>query len=258
MFIVARLEPNRQVIVGNAIAIAILADRTTPLAPSTVTRGNAVVQATTEVRIFAGITPIQVDRATDSIVIGFEHLLIAQEQMLRDTAVALGESQRVVAGCVRRLRLGLFAQGTDFTRRPMDIQWGELVALRGRMQEPDNAAAIDTLGLRPFADHALAHIDLYGRVVGHDAKNAGAGEEQATAAWLDAFRLFAAQVMLDYENDKAIQSELLGTYRAQLEQQRAVARAARRPAPLQPAPEPAPAQAPAAGQPAPDAAVPIG
>jgi hypothetical protein len=239
------LETERQVIVGNSVERALAADRATPLTSGARARGDAVIASTLAVSLFAGLRPVHVDRATDKVVIGFEHMLIHAGAVLHDAVLPQSEAQQLVAARIRQVRARLFSGGTEFTRGSMDAQWSGLVALRSRMQEPEVAAAIDALGMRPFADHVLAHVELYGRILGQQGGKARAGEEQANAAWNEAFRVFAAQVLVDYHKDAAIQDELLGAYHAQLAQQRALARAAkRRPAPA-PADPPAP---PAEGQ----------
>jgi hypothetical protein len=133
-----------------------------------------------------------------------------------------------MAARIRQVRARLFPEGTEFTRGSMDAQWSGLVALRGRMQDPEVASAIDALGMRPIADHVLGHIELYGRMLGQQGGKPTAGEEQANTAWNEAFRLLAAQVLVDYPADAAIQDELLGAYHAQLAQQRAITRAAKK------------------------------
>jgi hypothetical protein len=251
MLSITPLTTKRQVIVGNAVGDSLAADRPASLSPSTRARGEAVVTATLSVRLFAGVRPAQVDRATCTVVVGFHRTLEGQERSLRKSVIPHNEAQRIAADRAQRVRAHLFPQGLQFLRRTMDLEWSDLVSLRARMQEPEIAEAIDGLGLRPMADHVLAHIELYGRVVGKDASKAGAGEAKANAAWTEAFRLFSAQVLIDYEHDGAMQDELLGPYEAQLAQQRAMARAYDRPPP--PPPE---ADAPAPEAPAPDPAHP--
>jgi hypothetical protein len=180
-------------------------------------------------------------------------LTSAGEWVLHDAVLPQNEVQQLMAARIRQVHARLFAKGTEFLRGSMDAQWSGLVSLRGRMQEPEIAAAIDALGMRPLADHVLAHIDLYGRMLGQQGGNPRAGEEQANATWNEAFKVFAAQVLVDYEADAAIQDELLGAYHAQLAQQRALARIAKRRPARGPTDEPAPPPA-AADQPAPPAA----
>ena len=97
------------------------------------------------------------------------------------------------------------------------LEWAALRDVRAALQTPEVAAAIDAQGFRLAADHLLAHVALYGRVIGNEAGAAGTAEERASAAWHEAFRLFAAQVMIDYDKDVAMQRELLGAYEVQLE-----------------------------------------
>jgi hypothetical protein len=264
MLSITPLTTKRQVIVGNAVGDSLAANRPDPLAPSTRARAEEVVAATVAVSLYASVRPAQVDGATCSVVAGFNRTLEGQERSLRKSVIPHNEAQRVAADRAHRVRARLFPQGLRFLRRSMDLEWSDLVSLRGRMQEPDIVEAIDGLGLRPVADHVLAHIEMYGRVLGKDASKAGAGEARANAAWTDAFRLFSAQVLIDYHHDNAMQDELLGPYAAQLSQQRAKARAYDRPrspapapgAPAPSAPEPAPpapAPAPAPPAPAPEA-----
>ncbi len=225
MLTAPRLDILRQEIVGNAIAKSLAAARPVPLTAATRARGEAVVEATVELRIFTNHLPVKVDRRTDSLVATFEHLVEAHERALCDDVVPLSPEQRESHGRARLVRTRVFPQGTGFIRLSMDLQWSELVGLRARMQEPEVVAALDGLGLRSAADHLLAHIDLYGRMVGQEGSKARAGQERACAAWTGAFRRLMAQALLDYENDTAMLKELLGPYEAQLAQQRAVMRA---------------------------------
>ncbi len=222
----ARLDIDRQRIVGNSVGVALAVNRPVPLLQGTVARGQAVVAATAGLQLFAGVSASRVNQCTKSVVVALEHTFEEMERGLRDTVVPMGEPQQRGLALVRFLRGKLFPEGTRFIRRSMDLQWSELVVLRTAMQEPEVSEAIDELGLRRFVDHLLAHIELYGRMVGQEGKAAGAGEEEASAAWTEAFQRFAAQVMLDYEESTAMQSELLGAYDTQLGQQRAAARAA--------------------------------
>jgi hypothetical protein len=249
---------QRQIIVGNAAAAALSVARPTPLTATTRARGEALVAATVPLHLYVSTNGKKVDNATDTVVVGFAHVLAEQERVLRDTVVPLGDLQRQGLAHVRVLRTRLFPGGTEYVKSSMDLQWSALVALRSAMQEPECSAAIDGLGLRPFADHVLAHIELYGRMVGQEGKASSAGAAEASAAWTEAFKRFAVQVMHDYPDDAAIQRELLGPYEAQLEQQRAAARARKAQAGAeQPAPQanPAPPAPPAgsAEQPAPTA-----
>lgn len=225
MLAAPRLDIQRQEIVGNAVAGALAAARPVPLAAATRARGEAVVDATLELRIFADLLPVKVDRRTDSLVATFEHLVEAHERALCDDVVPLGPGPMETLARARFVRARVFPQGTGFIRLSMDLQWSELVGVRARMQEAEVAAAIDGLGLRSAADHLLAHVELYGRMVGQEGSKARAGQEKACAAWTRTFRRFMAQVLLDYENDAAMVQELLGPYEAQLAQQRAVLRA---------------------------------
>jgi len=245
---VTKLDIQRQTIVGNALGNSLAAVRPVPLAAATRTRGEAVVAATEELRLFADLNPAKVDRPTDTVAIEFDRLVEGHERVLRDDVVPLGPAQLEALSQARLVRTRVFPQGTAFTHRSMDLQWSELVGVRARMQQPDVAAAIDGLGLRAAADHLLAHIELYGRIVGSDANKARAGQEKASAAWNETFRLFVAQVLLDYENDPAMKQELLGTFEAQLAQQRAALRAKKAGSGAgseaePPAPPPAPTQA---------------
>jgi len=228
MFI-KRLKTQGQVVVGNNVKLALEAERPTPLTDSTRAHGQMVIVATLAVSLFANLSAAKVDRATDRVVVGFDHMLVrAGEWVLHDGVLPQGDVQRVMAAQIRKVRTRLFAEGTEFTRGSMDVQWSGLLVLRTRMQEPDVAATLDELGLRPYADHVLGHIDLYGRMIGQQGGKSSAGEEQANAAWTEAFTLFAAQVLVDYQSNTAIRDELLGPYHTQVAQQRAVARATRR------------------------------
>src|SRR5262245_10367814 len=83
-------------------------------------------------------------------------------------------------------------------------------------------------------------------MLGQQGGRPTAGEGQANTAWNEAFKRLAAQVLVDYPADAAIQDELLGAYHTQLAQQRAMARAARKRQPQgqeEEPPPPAPAQA---------------
>ena len=225
MLDIARLEVDRQINVGNALGVILAMARPTPLLSGTRTRGDAVVAATLGLVTAGETMPVQVDRATDAVLTAFDRCTGEQERMLLDTVVPLGDAQRVTLGQVRLLRTRLFGQGTGYIRLQMDLEWRYLSDLRGRMLEPEVAAAIDGLGLRAHADHLLAHIERYGKVLGQDAGATGRAEATASAAWHEAFKRFAAQVLLDYEHDAAMQRELLQPYQAQLELQRAAARA---------------------------------
>jgi len=227
MQIVCNLDISRKLIVGNALAGSLGAVRPVPLVPATCARAEAVVAATEGLRLFAKHRPLKVDRATDVAVTGCDRTLEAKERTLRDTVVPLGDAQRDELARVRRLRAHLFPAGTEFTRRSMDLQWGELVELRARAHEPQAVEDIDALGMRAQVEHLLAHVELYGRMLGQGADKARAGEDKASAAWNEAFQLLLAQVLIDYEKDAATRQELLGPYEAQLAQQRATARAKR-------------------------------
>ena len=228
MFTTVTLDTTRQTIVGNAVEAALAADRTVPLLAGTRARGEALVTASVTLRFFLELTPQLVDQATDTVVTAFRGGLETGKRALRDSAVPLGEPQREALGQYRMLQTRLFPKGTEYVRRSMDLQWGELLTLRAAMQEPEVAGAIDGLGLRPIADHLLGHIALYGRMLGKEAGSARAGVEEATAAWNEAMKMFVAQVLIDYEKDQATRQELLGVYEAQVEQQRAGYRAAAR------------------------------
>jgi len=223
-----RLEVARQRNVGNAVADALAAQRPIPIVPSTRTRGEAVVAATEALSAFAGPSPGQVDRATDTVLTAFDRARAEEERALRDSVVPLGPAQRDALSRIRLIRTRVLPQGTDFIRRRMDLEWPVLCEVRKAFQEPDVAAAVDAQGLRAAVDHVLAHINLYGRVIGHEAGPAGSAEERLSAAWHEGFKRFAAQVTLDYESDPVTQKELLGAYEVQLDEQRAAARAAAR------------------------------
>jgi hypothetical protein len=250
MFI-ARLDTERQIAIGHHLKLTLAVERPTPLTPAVCARGDAVIASTIAVSLFANHRPVTVDRATDKVVIGFERTLTdASEWALHDGAVPHGEAQHLVVARLRQVRTRLFPEGTGFTQGTMDLKWTRLVTLRAEMQEPEVAAAIDAIGMRPHADHVLAHVALYGRMLGQQGGNSSAGEAQANAAWNEAFQVFAAQVVADYHADSAIQKELLSGYHTQLAQQRAVARADRRRVARGPATPPAPAPAPASDAPA--------
>jgi len=228
MIEIARLDSDRQVNVGNALGLILAAPRPTPLHQTTQNRIDAVIAATLGLAAARNVTPKQVDLTTDTMITSFDHTLEGTEQMLRDSVVPLGDAQREALGHIRTLRARLFPQGTGYIRKPMDLQWVHLSELRARIGEPAIAAAVDALGLRPMVDHLLAHIDLYGRALGQDVGAAGHAREAASAAWQEAFRRLAAQVIVDYEADEATQRELMAPYLTQLEQQRAAARASAR------------------------------
>jgi hypothetical protein len=238
--IVANLDKPRKLIVGNALAGSLAADRPTPLTDATRVRAEAVVAATDGLRLFVKHRPLTVDRATDAVINGCDRTLGAKEQSLRDTVVPLGDAQRDELSRVRRLRIHLFPEGTGFTQNSMDLEWAVLGEVRARAEEPQAAADIEALGMRTQMDHLFAHIDLYGRMLGLDADKARAGEEKASAAWAAAFQLFLAQVLVDYDADPVMRAELLGPYEAQLAQQRAAARAKRAAQGADEAEEPAP------------------
>ncbi len=223
-----RLEVDRQRNVGNAIGEALTVKRPIPLAAGTIARGEALVAATRALQAFSGPSPGQVDRATDSAITAFERARKEDERALLDSVVPLGPDQREALSRLRLIRTRAFPNGTSFIRRRMDLEWPVLCEVRKAFQAPEVAAAVDAQGLRPAVEHVLAHIALYGRVIGHEAGPAGSAEERLSAAWHEAFKLFAAQVMLDYDNNLAMQKELLGAYEIQLEEQRAAARTAAR------------------------------
>lgn len=225
MFNAGKLDIQRQTIVGKAVEDTLAVVRPVPLTDATRTRGEAVVAATEQLRTFTDYKPARVDRPTDTVIAEFDHLLEAHERVLRDDVVALGPQQLEALARARMARARIFPQGTGFIRSSMDLQWSALLAVRERMEEPEVSAAIDGLGMRPAANHLLAHIELYGRMVGVQASKARGGEEKASTAWTEVFQLYAAQVLLDYEKDTALKQELLGAYETQLGLQRAVLRA---------------------------------
>lgn len=249
MLDLARLAIDRQISAGNALAPILAEPRQTPLQPTTVTRGEAVIAATLALVTARDTTPKAIDNATDSVTVAFRDGLVARERSLRDSAVRLGPAQLATLGHLRAVLTRLFSAGTDYIRLPMEMQNRHLTELKTRMNEPAVSAAIDALGLRSEADHVIAHIDRYGQVLGQDAGAAGRAAELASDAWHEAFRLFAAQVMIDYNEQPAMQQELLGPYEAQLEPQRALnkakARKSRAEAEEEP-PPPAPDGTPAA------------
>lgn len=228
MTITPRLDIERQSIVTNAVEVTLEAPRATPLLPATRARGEALVAAGVALRLFTALTAQRVDQATDTVIVAFRSVLEDQARALRDSVVVLAGPQREAVGRLGMLRTRLFPNGTGFIRWTMDLQWSQLLVLRSAMEDPEVAAAIDAQGLRALADHLLAHIALYGRMLGHDADTARAGQEEASAAWSEAMTMFAAQVLIDYEKDEEMRTELLGAYKAQLEQQRAGYRAAAR------------------------------
>jgi len=228
MFEIVRLEVDRQLNVGNALAPILAADRPTPLLQSTRARAEAVIGATLALSAARHAPPAPIDHATDSVTTALDRTLEAAEQTLRDSVVPLGAAQRSAHGQIRMLRTRLFPGGTGFIRKAMDKEWPHLAELRAELGDAEVAAAVDALGLRPIVDHLLAHIELYGRALGQEGGAAGHAVELASAAWQEAFKRFAAQVILDYEGDQATQRELLGPFQVQLEQQRAAARAAAR------------------------------
>lgn len=234
MLELARLGVDRQLNVGNAIVVALEAQRPTPLAQTTRARGEALLAATRNLSAFNGPSPAQVDRATDTVITAFARAREEDERALLDTVIPLGPAQRESLARLRLIRARLFPQGTAFIRRPMDLEWRDLRDVRVALKDPEVAAAIDAEGLRAAADHIVAHIGLYGRTLGVEAGPAGSAEERASAAWHEAFKFFAAQVMIDYEKDTAIRAELLSPYEIQLEEQRAEARAAARARKLDP------------------------
>lgn len=228
MFELPRLDVDRQLNVGNAITAVLPAPRPTPLMPTTLARGEAVVAATQALRAFSGPSPGQVDRATDTVITAFDRARADDERALLDSVVPLGPAQREALSRIRLIRTRVFPNGTDFIRRRMDLEWRALCDVQKALLEPEVAAAVDAQGLRPAVVHLLAHIELYGRVIGQEAGPAGKAEERLSAAWHEAFKMFAAQVTLDYDKSPEIQKELLGAYEVQLDEQRSAARAAAR------------------------------
>ncbi|EYF07668.1 hypothetical protein [Chondromyces apiculatus] len=228
MDIVSNLDISRKIIVGNTLSVSHTATRAEPLTTATRERIQAVVTATEGLQMFAKYRPLRVDRATDASVNGCYRTLKAMERSFDDAVVPLGEAQRATVAQARRVRNHLFPEGTTFTQLSMDLQWGALLALRGRVTEPETVADVAALGMQSQVEHMMAHIDLYGRILGQEADKARAGEEEASAAWTRALRLLVAQVLLDYDGDEATRQELLGPYEAQLAQQRAVVRAAKK------------------------------
>ncbi|AKT37933.1 hypothetical protein [Chondromyces crocatus] len=231
MFTTSTLDNPRKLVVGNAVSNALNVNRPNPLLSSTQLRAEALVDASERLRFFIGISPQRVDQATDTVVTSFRAHLEKGEQVLKDSVVPLGAPQREALGRFRMLRTRLFPKGTAYIRASMDLQWGELVALRGALHEPEVVDAIAVQGMQDLSAHLLEHIALYGRMLGKEAGSARAGVEEASGVWNEAMRLFTAQVVLDYEKDAAIQQELLGTYHAQLEQQRASYRTRKVPSP---------------------------
>jgi hypothetical protein len=228
MLELSRLDPARQLNVGHALENTLSVNRPTPLSAATKARGEAVIVATKDLTVFAGPAPGQVDRATDTVLTAFDDGLEQQERaLLIDAVVPLGQLQLQMLGRIRLVRASVFPHGTrSITKKTMDLEWKDLRVVRTSLQEARVAEAIDALGFRPLADHVLAHIAIYGRVIGDEAGSAGTAEEKTSLAWHEAFKLFVAQVMVDYDKDAAMQRELLGAYETQLDEQRASARAA--------------------------------
>ncbi|AKT38797.1 hypothetical protein [Chondromyces crocatus] len=223
-----RLEVDRQINVGNALGPILAAPRATPLQGATRTRGDAVIASTLALLNVRDVPPRAADQATDTVVTAFHRMLEAREEMLLDTLVPLGPAQREVLGQVRLLRTRLFPKGTSFIRLPMEMELKHLTDLRQRLGEPEVDAAVTALGLEAEVLHLVTHVERYGRSLGQDAGGAGRATELASVAWHEAFVRFAAQVVVDYEGNTAMQRELLGPYEGQRLQQRAAARAARR------------------------------
>lgn len=247
MLDLTRLAVDRQINAGNALSAILAVVRQTPLVTSTVTRGEAVIAATLALVAARDTAPKAVDNATDSVTVAFKDGLAARERSLRDSVVPLNAAQQQTLGHLRLVLTRLFPAGTDYIRLPMEMQNRHLTELRSRMSEPEVSSAIDALGLRSEADHMVAHIDLYGRVLGQDAGAAGRATELASATWHEAFRLFAAQVTLDYNAQPEIRQELLGRYEAQLEPQRALkAKARKARTEVEEAPPPSQGEAPPA------------
>lgn len=224
---VTKLDGERQLTVGNALREAIVKPRNPALLAGTLARGEVVLAMTTELRSAIGAPPGLVDRATGTVVTAFRNAVMEQERALLDTVAPLREAQQQAASRLQLIRTRVFVNGTRFIRKAMDLEWSALCEMREAMQDPEVAAAIDAQGLRAVADHLLTHIGLYAVALGHEAGSAGSAEEKASAGWHEAFKRFAAQVLLDYENDEALRRELLGVYESQLEEQRAAQRAAR-------------------------------
>lgn len=246
MLDVTRLDGERQLTVGAALREAITKPRNPALLAGTLSRAEVVLALTSELRAVIGAPPGIVDRATDTVVTAFDHAIADQMRALIGDVVPLGEAQQQAASRLALIRTRVFVRGTGFIRRPMDLEWAALTEVREAMQDPEVAAAIDAQGLRPVADHLLAHIARYAQALGDEAGSAGSAVEKASEAWHQAFKRLAAQVMLDYDGDPATQRELLGAYETQLEEQRAAQRSARarRSAKQEPAEGAAPPSAP--------------
>ena len=118
----ARLDTDRQANVSNAVAAGLAAERTIPLLPGTVARGDALLAAMRDLSVFAGFGPGQVDRATDSVVTAFERAREEDEGALLDSVVPLGAAQLEALARVRLIRTQVFPQGTGFIRRRMDLE----------------------------------------------------------------------------------------------------------------------------------------
>ena len=242
---VSRLPSERQLSVSNALKEAITKPRTPPLQDTTLSRAQAVLATTSELRVHVSAPPGQVDRATGTVVSAFGRAVAEQERALLDSVVPLDEEQQMAASRLQLIRTRVFRRGTQFIRRTMDLEWPALCEVREAVEDPTVMDAIEGQGLRPVVDHLLRHIALYAQALGHEAGAAGSAVEKASHAWHEAFKRLAAQVLLDYEHDEATRRELLGPYEAQLDEQRAVERAARakrnasqpQPAPPKPAPD---------------------
>ncbi|EYF02306.1 hypothetical protein [Chondromyces apiculatus] len=173
----------------------------------------------------------------------FGRAVAEQERALLDSVVPLDEEQQMAASRLQLIRTRVFRRGTQFIRRSMDLEWPALCEVREVVEDPAVMEAIERQGLWPVAAHLLGHIALYAQALGHEAGAAGSAVEKASHAWHEAFKRFAAQVLLDYEHDEATRRELLGPYEAQLDEQRAVERAARakrnasQPGPTKPTPD---------------------
>lgn len=238
------LDLFRQVAIGNAIADTLAEVRPVPIVPTTQARAEAVVEASATLQFFNERSSGKVDHATDTVVTTLRQVLETCARGFRSDVVPLQSAQRDYLDRCVFLQGQLYPKGTDYVLGSMNEQWPEMVTLRTTMLRPDVAAAIDAVGLRPMADHVLAHIGIYGRMLGKEAGAAGGGLEEATGTWNRSMKLYIAQVEIDYESDPVMRRELLGAYEKQVELQRAGYRAKKAQA-GEPAPPPPPAPAPA-------------
>ena len=222
------INTKRKTVVSDAVGKMVAAPRTTPLTPTTVASAEAVVAAAEPLHLYVTLSDKKVNTSTTTVVAGFASSISSLRHMLRSDVASLGQPQHETFKHLKLLQERLFPSGTNFLRASMNVKWGSLLALRTAMQEPACSQAIDACGLRVCADHVFTQIEVYGRMLGPDAKAAGGGEEAAAEAWVEAYTRFAVQVMHDYPGNKALQRELLGPYDVQLEQQRAADRAAER------------------------------